>query len=359
MKFKCKTCNIEKDRIKSEKYVSGSKKRYKYRDSEGNQWNGHVCPSCFIEKLDSYKKPKTNTNCAQCSKELSKYRTKFCSDECCHNYMKSQRKPKEYKWKCLHCEDDFTTSYAGNRNRYNGIIRFCSSSCRNKHYRLEREGLTKGQGKCNRCGVAYTKYDQKSKSCKSCKNASKGIKLKKKKDIDANRIKQLIKKAEKQVSPVYFKECRACNTPFTTKNNNITYCNDCKIKKQRGRNEGNPCKICGSPLKKGQRSYCSKKCKVIAQRQSPIGKRKRKEQKRLRRRTVRQAKLGSVSWQEIVDFYDKCPEGHHVDHIIPLKHPDVCGLHVPWNFQYLSAEDNVNKSNKFDGTYENEEWKSA
>ena len=78
----------------------------------------------------------------------------------------------------------------------------------------------------------------------------------------------------------------------------------------------------------------------------------------LRRAALEQATPEWANLQYIEDLYANAAEANelfkdigikfHVDHIVPLNSPVVCGLHVEDNLQILTAEENLAKSNKFD-----------
>lgn len=60
-------------------------------------------------------------------------------------------------------------------------------------------------------------------------------------------------------------------------------------------------------------------------------------------------KISRTHSKEIKRIYRECPDGHEVDHIIPLRGEGVNGLHVPWNLQYLPAIENRKKGNRVEG----------
>ena len=62
---------------------------------------------------------------------------------------------------------------------------------------------------------------------------------------------------------------------------------------------------------------------------------------RLKQATPKWENLKEIEW-----IYRHCPKGYHVDHIIPLNGKNVCGLNCVENLQYLTAAENLRKSNK-------------
>lgn len=66
-----------------------------------------------------------------------------------------------------------------------------------------------------------------------------------------------------------------------------------------------------------------------------------------RKPRVKQATPSWTNKKAIREFYINCPEGYHVDHILPLKGKLVSGLHIVENLQYLPAKENLSKGNKY------------
>jgi len=66
--------------------------------------------------------------------------------------------------------------------------------------------------------------------------------------------------------------------------------------------------------------------------------------------TKSKLKYCTPSWANLSDirqFYLNCPDGHEVDHIIPIGSKSVSGLHVINNLQYLTPKANKTKSNRY------------
>ena len=52
-------------------------------------------------------------------------------------------------------------------------------------------------------------------------------------------------------------------------------------------------------------------------------------------------------YQEAVLLSHKTGQKYEVDHIIPLKNENICGLHVDSNLRIITKTENIKKSNDF------------
>ena len=160
---------------------------------------------------------------------------------------------------------------------------------------------------------------------------------------------------------LFSKVCIACNqdkalSEFTLKRGKPNaQCKTCKYAKDQFYREQNKDKTSKRNTKyweqvKGtekQKENNSKKCQTY-RKQHPE---KFRHYTSFRRALKLKATPQWANLKQIEQIYLKCPEGFEVDHVIPLNHDLVCGLHVESNLQYLTIEENRRKSNNFYITY--------
>jgi hypothetical protein len=264
------------------------------------------CTRCNVEKnlnefhVNSANKDKRCNICKLCVNTLNKEKTaKRILDP---NQMISCSKCKTKKHK-----DNFTGSPTKT-----GLYKVCSA-CRNSSRSINEKA-------CSCCGKvkevsSFTKSrstkDGYSSNCKDCQKVyfceynknNKG----RKKDYDKSRYLEKREEIRKK-SKEYYIENR-------------------------------------EKIIKKQRDWASKNTPMV---------RRQSSEKRARKRNSMPPWLNESHKKEISNMHllakaleRETGKVFHVDHIIPLKHNKMCGLHVPWNLRVITEGENMAKNNKF------------
>lgn len=92
--------------------------------------------------------------------------------------------------------------------------------------------------------------------------------------------------------------------------------------------------------------YHKNRDEIIKKRKLPEKRAQKHHSNRLRELSKINATPSWVDLEALKKIYMNRPFNMEIDHIIPLRGKEVCGLHVPWNLQYLTPEQNRKKSNK-------------
>ena len=153
-------------------------------------------------------------------------------------------------------------------------------------------------------------------------------------------------------------KCINCQLPLKGKYS-LKFCNrSCSAsytnrqKTKHGKYQERPCSICSTTYlpHTPDSKFCSKQCygnslkkyKTEEERITETRKRWREGNANYRAKLLEQTPP-DTDREAIRQFYNNCPSGYDVDHIIPISKG---GLHTLSNLQYLTASENRSKGNK-------------
>ena len=280
---------------------------------------------------------RTKNKCLNCNKlfiDNTKNKVKkYCSKYCGGSFLnKSKRKFKDIIEKnCKICNKKFKDKSKGKTKKY------CSRKCCLVFWRVsgKRKESLKRYRQTQHCKEQQKKYQKSLKGIKKRKLRAKmtwqNIKLARKfknlklkgKKLNVKQEKHL-KKFNKYLIKILKDQRKYRSNPEVLKRKKIS-----------------DKKYYSNPINKEKQRLYRKKYYSTNE-----GKAKMNAKTNKRRALKFNAIPKWSNLEKIKEIYKNCPKGYHVDHIIPLNNPIVCGLHVENNLQYLTAKENISKGNK-------------
>ncbi len=206
---------------------------------------------------------------------------------------------------------------------------------------------------CTRCKISKDEglfYKRKSASdglqshCKECRNAV--IKIARKNKIAKYREEQVL---------VSEKICFTCKETKSANeyNKSCEYvdglhrnCKTCEIAYKSKWHEANH-----EEMRESDRRYREENRPKVrsAQKTYRLANKERYAAYAAKRRAAKLQRLPKwADLKAIQEFYENCPPGLTVDHIIPLQGEFITGLHIESNLKYLTIEENSKKNNRID-----------
>lgn len=162
-----------------------------------------------------------------------------------------------------------------------------------------------------------------------------------------NRIQNQKRLEDYNIDP---KQCTKCNSVLPYENRKNRFCSiSCssagnKNRLSHGKYQKKECPVCNTVT---HSQYCSKKCAGIGRSkyktdEERIHARRRMQRESYARYTAKKKYQTPVDedLSAIKEFYKKCPDGHEVDHRIPISKG---GPHSITNLQYLTISENRKK----------------